>query len=52
MQKHKTKKLEKNEELSRNHTHRIKYRKRIQEDKEHTHEVQQYLKDKNAGRTI
>lgn len=44
----KNKKREKSDDLSKNHSDKVKYRKRIQEDREKEKE----LKEFNAGREI
>lgn len=35
--------------FSKNHSHAIKYRKRVQEDKEKQEEVEEFLKGKEDG---
>lgn len=53
MTKHeKTWKSEKEEFLSKNHNHAIKYRKRVQEEQEAEQELKQFLKDTDAGTTL
>ncbi len=42
---------EKNDDLSKNHQYKIKYRKRVQEDKEKEEEVKEYQKN-NADSTF
>lgn len=50
--KQKTKKTEREEFLSKNQGHAIKYRKRVQEDIETTKELKEYVKDENASKSL
>jgi hypothetical protein len=49
MEKQQTKKREKNDDLSKNHSQRIAYRKRVQDDKERDEELKEYLKDTDGA---
>jgi hypothetical protein len=48
----KTKKTEKEDFLTKNHNHAIKYRKRVQEEFEAEQELQQFLKEQDASTEI
>jgi hypothetical protein len=46
------KKTDKNPDLSLNKGKNIRFRKRIQEDKEKQEEVKEYLKEEDAGKSF
>ena len=48
----KKKTFEDEQVFSKNHGRNVKFRRRIQEDKEHEQELKHFIKDKDASKTI